>query len=461
MLRSTVRLILISALLLQPLVRPASLRAQPEKDEFAGSDLFGVPIGLERAVDFWKKVYSEWSEDEVVFHDRTDPGVVYRVIYQPKSEDRETYRANEAEQEAIKRRIRGILLDLAARNPDPRSLTGEYEEVYEAFGPGANPEIWRKAADNIRVQRGLKEKFFKGLHHAGQYHDYIAVILEEEGVPAEIAWLPMVESTFNLQARSSVGAAGPWQFMPATGRIYLKMDRSVDERFDPILAARGAAKYLRHSYDALGSWPLAITSYNHGYYGMVRAVRELGTTDYMTIRRHYDGPAFGFASKNFYAEFLAALDIARNPMIHFGEFDPFDPLEFDTFELETSIGLHDVAKALRVDAGRLWQLNPALTDDVWRGRRNIPAGFVMRVPRGYAHEAPTQLAAALAGKSGRRVRTVEGEPGDGARYYLVQRGDTLSSIAARHGTTVTRLVELNSLEDRNAIRVGQRLKVSG
>lgn len=454
MIRSFVLLASIPVLLHPAIsVRPA--HAQPDDDVFA------VPIGLERAVDFWKKVYSEWSEHEVAFHDRDDLGVVYRVIDQKKSEDRESYRANEAEQEAIKRRIRDILLDLATRNPDPRTLSGDYEDVYEAFGSGAGPEIWRKAADNIRVQRGLKEKFLNGLMHAGQYHDHIVAILEEEGVPVEIAWLPMVESTFNLQARSSVGAAGPWQFMPATGRIYLRMDRSVDERFDPILAARGAARYLRRSYDALGSWPLAITSYNHGYYGMVRAVRELGTTDYMTIRRHYTGPAFGFASKNFYAEFLAALDIARNGMLYFGEFDPFDPLEFDTIEVESTIGLHDVANALRVDAGRLWQLNPALTDDVWRGRRNVPAGFLMRVPLGYGHEAPAQLAAALAGKSGRRVRTVDDEPGDGPRYYVVQRGDTLSSIAARHGTTVTRLVELNDLRDRNKIRIGQRLKVSG
>lgn len=461
MIRTLVLPILAAALLLEPIGSARPLAAQSLGAESSDTDLFDVPIGLERAVDFWKKVYSDWSEHEVVFHDRDDLGVIYRVIDQKKSEDRESYRRNESEQEAIKRRIREILLDLATRNPDPRTLSRDYEDVYEAFGPGAGPEIWRKAADNIRVQRGLKEKFLKGLMHAGQYHDHIAAILEEEGVPVEIAWLPMVESTFNLQARSSVGAAGPWQFMPATGRIYLRMDRAVDERFDPILAARGAARYLRRSYDALGSWPLAITSYNHGYYGMVRAVRELGTTDYMTVRRHYTGPAFGFASKNFYAEFLAALDIAQNSLVYFGEFDPFDALEFETLEIESSIGLHDVANALRVDAGRLWQLNPSLTDDVWRGRRNIPAGFVMRLPLGYAHEAPAQLAAALAGKSGRRVRTVDDEPVDGPRYYVVQRGDTLSSIAARHGTTVTELVRLNDLEDRNTIRIGQRLRVSG
>jgi LysM repeat protein len=84
----------------------------------------------------------------------------------------------------------------------------------------------------------------------------------------------------------------------------------------------------------------------------------------------------------------------------------------------------------------------------------------MRLPPGYGHEAPTQLAAALAGKSGRRVRTVEAPAAEGPRYYVVQRGDTLSSIAARHGTTVADLVQLNDLRDRNTIRIGQRLKVA-
>ncbi|HUP00624.1 MAG TPA: transglycosylase SLT domain-containing protein [Gemmatimonadota bacterium] len=430
---------------------PAPARAQQDEP-------FPLPPGLEPAVEFWGKVYSEWSQDEVVFHDRDDLSVVYDVIDQRKSDDPESYRANEAEQERIIDRYRRILLDLAARNPDPRTLSGDYEDVYEAFGPGAGPERWRQAADRIRVQRGLKERFLTGLLHAGQYHDHIVEILKEEGVPTEIAWLPMVESTFTLEARSSVGAAGIWQFMPATGRQYMRVDGTIDERLDPIIAARGAARLLKHNYAGLGSWPLALTAYNHGYYGMLRAVREVGTRDYMTIRRHYDGPAFGFASKNFYAEFLAALEIAENPAPHFGEFDPFRPLEFDAVNLPVQMPLRDAAAALQVDAARLWKLNPSLTSAVWRGQRNVPAGFLLRVPPGYGREAPEQLASAAAARSGRRIQTVEGA--EGARFYTVQRGDTLRSIAARHGTTVSTLVALNDLRDRNLIRVGQRLKVA-
>ncbi len=414
---------------------------------------------LEPDIAFWKNVFTRWSETDVVFHDRDDLSIIYAKIHQPRSDTPELFRANEAAQEAVVQRYRSILLDLAARNPDPRTLSGDYKDVYEAFGRSGNPARWRQAADRIRVQRGIKERFLMGLAHAGQYRPHILEILRQEGVPEEIAWLPMVESTFNIEARSAVGAAGVWQFMPGTGKLFLRVDSTVDERLDPILAARGAARLLKQNYQGLGSWPLAVTAYNHGYYGMQRAVREVGTNDYMTVRRFYDGPAFGFASKNFYPEFLAAIEIAENPEKFFDVHEPFRAIEFDTVTIPASMPLRDVATALQLEPARVWQLNPALTDGVWRGQRNVPGGFRLRVPPGYGREAPVQLASAAAGRSGRRSVDVGGG-GSGERFYTVRRGDTLSSIAARHGMSVTELASLNGLRNRNQIRVGQRLRLS-
>ena len=435
---------------------PRQVQAQSLQD-----DTFAVPVGLERAVEFWKKVYGDWSEHEVTFHDRDDLGIVYRTMGQKKSETPSEYAANESAQQAVVNQYRRILLDLAARNPDPRTLSGDYREVYDRFGDLGSPARWRQAADRIRVQRGLRERFQRGLIHAGQFRDHILAIFREEGVPEQIAWLPMVESTFNIEARSKVGAAGVWQFMPGTGRQYMRVDATIDERLDPIIAARGAARLLEHNYRGLGSWPLALTAYNHGYYGMRRAVQQVGTNDYMTIRRIYDGPAFGFASKNFYPEFLAAVEISENAERYFGVHQPLQKLEFDTVTVPTSMALRDIANAVSVDDRRLWQLNPSLTDAVWRGQRSVPGGFSMRVPPGFGREAPARLAAAAAGRSGLRTRTVDaGSDETRSRFYTVRRGDTLSSIASRHGLTVSELASINGLRNTNVIRVGQRLRLS-
>src|SRR5207237_2254993 len=123
--------------------------------------------------------------------------------------------------------------------------------------------------------------------------------------------LPLSESCFNLHAYPKVGAAGIWQFMPATGRHFMRVDNLVDERRDPIASTRAAAQFLDRVHDMLGSWPLAITAYNHGPDGMARAVDEVGSSDIGRIVREYQGRAFGFASRNFYAELLDSLAVDR------------------------------------------------------------------------------------------------------------------------------------------------------
>lgn len=416
---------------------------------------FVAPTELRSDIDFWKRVFSEWSQDEIVTHDREDLSIVYRVDRQPRTEDEGLRRRNADQQDAIKARVRRILLDLADRNPDPRTLAGEYRAVYEAFGPDAGPDRWRRAADQVRIQRGLKERFHAGLVRAGRYHEHIVSVLREESVPTELAWLPMIETTFILEARSSVGAAGAWQFMPSTGRLYMTVGRSVDQRFDPILAARGAARLLKYNYEGLGSWPLALTAYNHGFAGMKRAVREVGSDDFVTIRNEYDGPRFGFASRNFYPEFVAALEVVSEAERHFGPIAPEPPMRFDVVEVPTSMALEEIAEAIGIAPQELWDFNLSLTDRVRIGRRPVPAGFALRVPAGAGEEAPTRLASAVSAR-GQRVRTI-----GGVQYYTVQRGDTLSTIAEEYGTTVASLIALNDIEDSDLIQIGQRLRISG
>ena len=173
------------------------------------------------------------------------------------------------------------------------------------------PARFAEAADDVRFQLGQSDRFRAGLMRAGAWEAHIAEVLANLGLPAQIAALPHVESSFDPSAYSKVGAAGLWQFMRSTGRRFLRIDNAVDERMDPFRETEAAAQLLNYNYRLLGSWPLAITAYNHGAEGMLRAREQLGTDDIVRIVREYHSPTFGFASRNFYVSFLAALTHRR------------------------------------------------------------------------------------------------------------------------------------------------------
>ena len=135
---------------------------------------------------------------------------------------------------------------------------------------------------------------------------YMEKIFRDRGVPASITTLTFVESMFNPNALSNVGASGIWQFMKSTGKEYLIVNRFIDERRSPLKATRAAAQFLMENYKKLKSWPLAITAYNFGPNAMRKAVQKLNTMNLSTIIREYKAKNFGYASKNFYAEFIAA-----------------------------------------------------------------------------------------------------------------------------------------------------------
>ncbi|MBI3122246.1 MAG: lytic transglycosylase domain-containing protein [candidate division NC10 bacterium] len=181
----------------------------------------------------------------------------------------------------------------------------------QARGCPCPAEVLYRAAANIRVQQGLREKVDEGMQRARGLLPRILSILRRHNVPEELAALPLVESTFNPQARSKAGAVGLWQFIRSTGKRYLSIPRGRDDRRHPIRATEAAARLLRHNYEALGSWPLAIIAYNHGREGILSARAAVGSSAIEEIIARYTGPRFGFASKNFYAEFLAALELVH------------------------------------------------------------------------------------------------------------------------------------------------------
>src|SRR5690606_14821192 len=348
-------------------------------------------------------------------------------------------------------RYRAILTKLG--NGARENLSAEERRVLELFPEGTSNAELRAAANRLRFQLGQSDRFKAGLIRSGIWRDYIYETLDAHGVPRELAALPHVESSFDPTAYSKVGAAGMWQFTRSTGIRYMRIDHIVDERRDPFLSTDAAARLLRDNYEVLGHWPLAITAYNHGVGGMRRAVSQLGTTDIGVIAERYKGRTFGFASRNFYPAFLAAVDIDRNPEKHFGElrFSPRSDTIVTT--VPDYMTVSTLARALDLPVSRLRELNPALTEMVWRGDKLVPRGFPLRLPGSLGSLSnPATLLAALPPSDRYAAQLPDVE-------HRVARGETLSQIAARYRVSLTALAEANGLRDRHMIRAGQVLKL--
>jgi membrane-bound lytic murein transglycosylase D len=272
----------------------------------AGAQTVFPANGLEHRIDFWKQVFTKYGADDVIVHDRIYVNLIYAVATDETADD--TIRS-------VKAGLREIRDGLTA----PEELSDSAFEIRQAIvSAGLEPSqpLLDQLLDDVHTQLGVKERFRAGIIRSGRYLDSFQRIMEDHGAPAALALLPLVESSYE-NARSSAAAVGVWQFTRATGREYLRVNRTVDERLDPLKSADAAARLLKDNYDALGTWPLAITAYNHGRGGMLRAKSEHGS-DLPTIINDYEGPLFGYASMNFYTEFLAAVDVYEHRQDYFG-----------------------------------------------------------------------------------------------------------------------------------------------
>jgi hypothetical protein len=297
---------ILAATLLVASPRPAAADVTPPQNP-----QFPTPAALTPNVAFWKQIYTEHGVGDFVLHDRDNLGVIYGVV-------RVAEQANQIRAEQLAKpeidRVRGNYREALLRLADgasPEDLGPEGRRAADLWRCPCGPESLRRAADNIRVQQGLREKVDEGLRRARGLLPKIVTILQRHEVPVELAALPLVESTYNPAAYSKAGAAGLWQFIRSTGKQYALVSGRRDHRRDPVRATEAAARLLRNNYEALGSWPLAIVAYNHGHAGIQAASAAVGSTAIEDIVARYTGPRFGFASKNFYAEFLAALDVVH------------------------------------------------------------------------------------------------------------------------------------------------------
>lgn len=284
----------------------AVLLCVPGLRAFAGTEVaFPQPLAIQENVKFWVEVFATYSVRDFVIHDRDRVDHIYQVMHLPGDGDpsrEEVAGINDY----LKTKYATTLNHLAAGQPPADT---EEQHIADMF-KGEPASAYAAAAQNLRVQQGLRERFRDGLLRSKYYRPTMERIFRGAGLPPELVTLATVESGFYSRAKSSAGAVGIWQFTRGTGKQYMRITRYHDDRFNPTTETAAAAALLRANYDALGSWPLAITAYNYGTGGTSAAAAEFGG-NYDSIVRNFNGPHFGFAARNYYSEFLAALQIHR------------------------------------------------------------------------------------------------------------------------------------------------------
>ncbi len=432
---------------------------------------FETPPGFHDRVNFWIDIYSKYTTKQVLLHDAKYMDIVYKVLdftaldADTKLNPLEKERQKKKEIKDDKRLIKEALQRIHRSKDDPSVLSKEDQEIYEKFKfiPDKNKFVEAQGKHRLRMQLGQKDRFILGIYFSGRYIREMEKIFREEKMPIELTRLPFVESTFNLYAMSHVGASGIWQFMRGTGKLFFKIDTIKDPRNDPLEATRAAAKLLRLNYKMLGSWPLALTAYNHGPAGVAAIVKKMKTQDINEMVWNTTRKKFGFASENFFAEFLAALHVESHAQKYFGKVDVSQPLIHEDFALPRASYFGEIAKLAEsifpsepgkdsFDILRLF--NPYFTRPVIANIKKIPADYTIRVPAGTLEKLK---AAILATPEGSLKVTGRGALNNG--IYKILPGDTLSSIAQEFGVSIQKIKEANSLPGKGLLHPGQRLVI--
>ena len=410
-------------------------------------ETFPFPEELQPDVDFWVSIFTRYGTDEGVLHDNRNLAVVYERIDMPSGISRqERNRRVKKRRDALIR----ILQKLADGKRD--TLSVEEARVLALWPDDVSNETLREATRRIRFQQGLSDRFREGLQRSGRWRDFIEAEFRALGVPVELAALPHVESSYNPDARSHVGASGIWQFTRSTGRRFMRVDHVIDERNDPFAATRGAGRLLAYNYSITGNWPMAITAYNHGLAGVRRAMRIHGDTAYVDILHNYNGRTFGFASRNFYVAFLAAKEVDQNPERYFPGLVRELPTPYAELKLPDYVAAEDLASALGVSTRHIAKHNPALQATIWEGSKHVPRGYSVRLPESMLNGTADAMLAAMPKDKWQTEQLPD-------LFHTVARGDTLSEIAERYDTRVSTLVALNGLGSRHRIRAGQKLRL--
>ncbi|UCH96359.1 MAG: transglycosylase SLT domain-containing protein [Candidatus Aminicenantes bacterium] len=412
-------------------------------------EVFSTPDNLKNNVAFWKKIYTEISLKEGILHDSEYPLIIYKKIPIGNRKGRSLRNFIRYHKNVIVQTLKSMVRK--------RSIlwTSTEQEIADLFRQYADMEELKTAWKRVRFQQGQRERYLEGLERSGAYMAFIRLMFKIYNIPDRIAYLPHVESSFNINAYSRVGAAGMWQFMRRTARLFnLKIDYLIDERRDPIKSTIAAASLLKKNYSELKSWPLAITAYNHGLASIKQAVKVTGSKDIDVIIEKYKNRRFRFASKNFYSCFLAASEIAANAEKYFSNINYHPPFQYYEVRLDNYLRPKTLEKYLGIPQDLLKELNPSLRSIVFSRQLPIPQGYKLRIPASLSPQEAKEKLAAIPASEKKSTPQIQ-------HYYAVKRGDTLSGISRRFRVSIDSLLFANKISSKNRIYIGQVLRIPG
>ncbi len=444
---------------LSVLTLPAQAAQTVAKHHLECSAEFPCPPALRRRVDFWVEVFSRWDKNTAILHDYDEPWRVYQTIDGIKGCSSKKVKR---ERKRLQANLNALADRLKVDQPPTGKIQGHLAEQFDRL----NSRIVYKAAKNIRCQTGVQDQFSGALGRFERYRALVSGIIAETNMPADLLYLPFVESSYRASAYSKVGAAGMWQIMPNTARsLGMELNAVLDERLDPEAATRGAMRYFKNAQNKLIPLaeearpgitrpeinPFIVTSYNYGVNGMRRAIKQVGP-DFPKVLNEYKSAAFQVAVKNFYASFLAARHLARNAETYFDKTTADSVLRYQTFILPVPTSVERIKYQFDLSENDIKPLNPALTRFAWNNWRLIPAGYRLHLPY-RKHRWVTQID---------KLRALPPEPQSQYKLvYRVRRGDTACAIANAFKVNCKELIAANQLGKRATIRVGQKLDIPG
>ena len=343
-------------------------------DKIISSD-FVIPAGLKNRVLFWAKIYSIYPSSSYVIHDKDDLSIIYKVV---NTSDNTKKLSQGGERDNVKKIIEKAYKAKSIKEFYPRSQ--DEKNIYFIVKRKHKNKNLSAILSGLRTQSGQKDFIVEGIKISSRYLPLMEDIFKEHDLPWELTRIPFVESSFNIRADSKVGARGIWQIMGVTGKKFLGVDSNYDERYSPFKASIVAAKLLEENYKILGTWPLAITAYNHGPGGLRSAVKKLGTKDITKIIDNHKSNTFGFASKNFYSEFLAALYVTVYSDIIFGKIDKQPLMNFFYVEMMEDMKVSNLLGITELSQKDILKYNPELGKKIMNNEMPIKHGSMIKLP---------------------------------------------------------------------------------